>query len=275
MNTFSLFAVACISLAACGKAHDATQASAAPEKMFKAETRAEAPAGQVVSRALANRKIVRTGTITFEAEKHDILFTQVRAAVASNEGFLFSSDADLARSGRKRGTYVFKIPVERFDRIVEILSRLSGVLTVKASAEDVTMQWNDLEGRLKSAEDIRRSLLNLLQTRAGDMDSVLKVEREIHRVTDTIETLKGQLRSLEDQTTLSSLTVVIQEPQALDEIEPNLLQRTGNAFITALSILVDVILGCIMALGALIPLSLFVWLILFIIRKARKRKQAG
>ena len=162
--------------------------------MFKAETRAEAPAGQVVSRPSPPQdRPYRHHHV--RGRKHDILFTQVRLPL-SNVGFLFSSDADLAKSGRKRGTYVFKIPVERFDRIVEILSRLSGVLTVKASAEDVTMQWNDLEGRLKSAEDIRRSLLNLLQTRAGDMDSVLKVEREIHRVTDTIETLKGQLRSL-------------------------------------------------------------------------------
>ena len=268
---------------ACGKSSDMASAGQ-PEMMRQAQkldeskpmrgeglADAQPAVNQRVAKALANRKIVRTGVITFETESHDTILARVKTTVAANEGFLFASDADLAQSGRKRGTYVFKLPVDRFEKLVEDLSSIPGILTVKAGAEDVTMQWNDLEGRLKSAEDIRRSLIGILQTRAGDMEAVLKVEREIHRVTDTIETIKGQLRALDEMTTLSTLTVVIQEPQAMDSIEPGILQRTGNALVTAVNILVDVFLGLVVSLGVLLPLGGLAWIIVIIIRRIRKK----
>jgi hypothetical protein len=80
-----------------------------------------------------------------------------------------------------------------------------------ATAQDVTMQYADLKIRL----DVQLKLLaryeELLKKSTSVRDAV-EVERELSRITESIETLKGQIRYYDNQIGYSTISVSFQEP---------------------------------------------------------------
>jgi hypothetical protein len=77
------------------------------------------------------------------------------------------------------------------------------------NVRDVTEQFADLEIRLKNAEAVRERLQALL-AKAAKIEDALAVERELERITQTIEQMKGRLRLLGELIAFSTITVNFQ-----------------------------------------------------------------
>ena len=106
---------------------------------------------------------------------------------------------------------VVKIPAAQFGDVVARIERLGEVTHKNIVGEDVTDQMRDFQIRLKNAEQIRDRLAALLD-RAEKVEDALKIERELGRVTEGIELLKGQIQMIANRIAFSTLTVTFNSP---------------------------------------------------------------
>jgi hypothetical protein len=104
-----------------------------------------------------------------------------------------------------------KVPADRFAEAVTEAERLGEVTRKSIKGTDVTEEMRDLKIRLKNAEDVRARLARLLD-RADTVEEALKIEKELARLTERIELLKGKIQHLEHSVAYSTLTVHLNSP---------------------------------------------------------------
>ena len=106
---------------------------------------------------------------------------------------------------------VVKVPAAKFLEVIAAVEKLGEVTQKEVKGTDVTEQMRDLQIRLKNAEEVRKRLVVLLD-HAESVEDALKVERELERVTESIELFKGKIKALENQVAFSTLTVYLNSP---------------------------------------------------------------
>jgi Domain of unknown function (DUF4349) len=111
-----------------------------------------------------------------------------------------------------------RVPAHRFQAALASVARVGDVLHQNVNVEDVTQRYTDLTLRLKNAEAVRDQLAELLK-RAQAVKDALQVERELARVTEQIELMKGQLRMMRELIAYSTITVTFQ-PQPVEHVGP-------------------------------------------------------
>ncbi|MGI9610589.1 MAG: DUF4349 domain-containing protein, partial [Acidimicrobiia bacterium] len=104
----------------------------------------------------------------------------------------------------------FKVMPEDFAEALDRLGEIGEVRAQNVSASDVTEKIVDLESRILSAEASVDRLRQLLAD-ADAVAVVVQVETELLQRETQLETLRGQLRTLEDQVSLATIVVTLTE----------------------------------------------------------------
>jgi hypothetical protein len=112
-------------------------------------------------------------------------------------------------SQRNDAMLVVRVPAARFEAAIESIEQAGDVLGRNVQATDVSEEFRDLEIRIRNAEAMRDRLEQLLG-RANDVTAALAIERELQRLTEYIETMKGRQRFLADRISLSTITIRFQ-----------------------------------------------------------------
>jgi len=185
---------------------------------------------------------------------------------------------DVADQGYSYGSVTIKVHPLKYDETMRALRKIGRLLEENSTTEDVTQEYTDLQARLDNGEATHARYLEILATRAGTVHDVLEVEREIERVTEKVERLKGQMRYLDSRIGLSTITVHLEEPHAAVPTVYNLGKAIKNAFRVAARICIFLIQAAIVLLpfiAILIVLVLIVRLVVWYLqRRKRKAKQA-
>ncbi len=103
-------------------------------------------------------------------------------------------------------TVTVRVPAARFEDATRYVPELGRVTHKRVDAQDVTQAWADLHIRLENAEKARTRILALLD-RAQKMEEIIVLEKELRRLTEEIETMRAQLRGMDDQIAFSTITV--------------------------------------------------------------------
>ncbi|HEU4533009.1 MAG TPA: DUF4349 domain-containing protein, partial [Polyangiaceae bacterium] len=106
---------------------------------------------------------------------------------------------------RGNAQIVVRVPQARFEASVRQVEPFGEVLNRTINAQDVTDEYRDLELRLKNARTLRDRLQALL-TRAN-VDEAIKIERELGRITESIELFEGRLKGLSARIAFARLEV--------------------------------------------------------------------
>ncbi|MBN2307340.1 MAG: DUF4349 domain-containing protein [Candidatus Hydrogenedentes bacterium] len=101
---------------------------------------------------------------------------------------------------------VVKVPAAQFLTVLAGFGQLGEVTDKDVRASDITDTMRDLRIRLANAEEVRTRLVQLLE-RADKVEDAIKIEKELGRVTETIELLKGEIQALENRVAYSVITV--------------------------------------------------------------------
>ena len=104
-----------------------------------------------------------------------------------------------------------KVPAGRFDEAVNAVAKLGEVTGRAMKSADVTDTVRDYRIRLSNAENVRERLVKLLD-KCDTVEDALKVEKELARVTEEIELLKGRLQQMEHSLAFSTITVSLNSP---------------------------------------------------------------
>lgn len=167
-------------------------------------------------------------TVDTPAPKRLIIYTAnyavlVADANASIETFVGDVEAVGGYlSQRQNTTVTVRVPAEHFQALLDKLPLMGVIRHRQISSQDVTAEFNDVTLRLDTAMKSRARLTALLE-RAEKMEDILRIEKEIRRLTQEIESMKGRLRLLGDQIAYSTITVTFQKDAP--EIAPLNRQR--------------------------------------------------
>jgi hypothetical protein len=124
----------------------------------------------------------------------------------------------VAAGGRLESQYgdtvVLRVPVAKFQEVFDAVLGLGDLVTKSISAEDVTEAFLATELRLSTAK-ARRDRLVALLAQSKDEAEKLALVREIREVTEEIDRLEQQTRTLRSLADFSRITVTMEQRPAL------------------------------------------------------------
>ncbi len=128
--------------------------------------------------------------------------SNIRKKAESFNGYMKSMDAR---------SIVIKIPASKFNEMIQTIEGFGEVTLKEIKGSDVTEEMQDLTIRLKNAQELRKRFVLLLE-KTVKIEDMIKIEKELSRITGVIERLKGRIRFLENQIAYSTITVVLNSP---------------------------------------------------------------
>jgi len=245
----------------------------------------QAVAGTLTAlQAASGQKIISSAHLEIEVEqgKFQMVFDQAMMLAARYGGYLVSSDAYASgeEDSMKSGTVAVRVPSGSFAKALDDATKIGTLKKHQLSTDDVTEEYVDLEARIKNAEANVSSLLALLE-KAETVDEILYVRSVLTSAQGELESLKGRMRFLEENTSYSTISMSIYEVGA-----ETLEDEEDWGFIAALKgglrNLVKAFNAIIRGLGILIPILIVLAIIAYIIyaivraivRRNRAREQA-
>ena len=177
-----------------------------------AEATGDGSAGAALAMSTASipadygRDVIYRATISVQAPDVAAATRDAVAIVQGLGGIVFGQE--IRTRPAPSSVITFKVLPQDFSTALERLAGVGELVDQQISADDVTERIVDFESRIITAEASVLRLRKFLEE-ATDLENVALLERELlNRETD-LETLRGQLRTLEDQVGLATITLTI------------------------------------------------------------------
>lgn len=164
------------------------------------------------------RDIIFTAELTVAVNDVAAAGDEATREIQSLGGFLFGQRT----SGvpEPRSTLTFKVQPEDFQIALDRLGSIGELRTQNVSANDVTERIVDLESRIEtSAASVDR--LRALLSEATDIKAIVELESELLTRETELESLRGSLRTLQDQVALATIVLTLTEAASQPAIDVN------------------------------------------------------
>lgn len=260
-----------------GEAYDSAQKSA--ESVTTQNTAAPV--------AEPDRMIIRTQTLRLEvkstpeavkglrslAEKHAAVVTDLQVA-SENDGYVYRYDqygALVGDGSALRGWVTIRVPAEALSAFVKDAEALGTVKYQAEGSEDVTQQHVDLAARLDNLRAEEQRLRGFFDA-AKNVQEMLAIETELNRIRGEIESLDAQVKYLERQAAMATVTVELVEKQPVvrpDGDSWGFKEAITTGFRGAAAVINFVIAFAI----ATLPLWVVALVVFLIIRTVLKRRR--
>lgn len=226
----------------------------------------------------AERKIIRNAELNMEVNSPADVQRKITSIAESHGGFVVSSDAKQRDSEDQAKpemtvTIVVRIPWQQFNAVVgEISSTATHIRANKTTGQDVTEEYLDLEARIKNKKALEAQFVEIMK-QARTVSDALEVQGQLSEVRTEIDRLEGRRHYLENQSSLSTITAMLQTPTPLVSTSGffyNVKKALGNGVDIAASIT----LFLIQAALALLPVFVLIFLpIGLLVRYLLRRKR--
>jgi len=210
-------------------------------------------------------KIIKTGTLELVVDDVDVAAEQVENVASTNEGYVERTEVYERTDGTRYASITLRIPVENFSSALEGIKGYALVVErEQVSADDVTEDYVDILARLNNAKAQETRYLAILE-QAETVEDILNVERELTYTRELIERYQGQINYLDSQTSLSTITVVLEEEPVVEiagkEFRPGTTVKLAAATLVAFGQwLVNAIIWLVIFGGGVgIPVALIIW----------------
>jgi Flp pilus assembly protein TadB len=133
----------------------------------------------------------------------------------------------------------------------------------------------DLEARIRSKQALEAQFLEIMK-QARSVTDALEVQRQLSEVRGEIERLEGRRRFLENQSSLSTITVTLQPSQPLVNTS-GFFYKVKRAFGSGVDIAASITLFLVQFIVAIIPVVVLIflpiWLLLrYLLRRLRRAR---
>jgi hypothetical protein len=222
---------------------------------------AEVPDAPPVSRVIRTAELA----IVIPRDAFDERFGEAVDVAEAQGGFVADS-----RSRSRAGSLTVRVPAANFDETLHALRALGTVEVESVHGEDVTADYVDLHANLRIARARREVLLGLMAD-AVSIEQTIRVQNALDETQLRIEQLQGQLRLLDDRTSLATIGLRLREQGVEPESEvekasiPNAFERAAAGF-------VGVIAAIVIGLGYLLPLLALGLLVWFVVVRVQRRR---
>ncbi len=212
------------------------------------------------------KKIIKTGTLEFETYDIDKTRNHIIKVVKANDAYI-SYDHQRKNEDRIIQRVVIRVPAEKFNNLVrEISNNIDNLDSRNISVKDVTEQFIDLETRLNTKKKLEKRYLDLLE-RAGNVKDILEIEREVGKLREIIESTERRLKYLQNQVSLSTLTIKFYYRTASLKILS--LRKMKSAFVNGWNNFLEFLIGAL----NIWPFIIIIVIVFFLIRRMRRNKR--
>lgn len=184
----------------------------------KTSTEAPTPEGYTTSKGTQTSapdplgaKIVRTGSLQLEVKRGTFgdAVADLTSTATGVGGFVSASETSQLGDDPS-GTITLRVPARQFDRLLSQIAKLGKVTAVTTGSQDVTGEYTDTAARIKALQD-ERDQISLVLSKAESIPDILAVRDRMSAVQSELEQLQGRKQVLDDQTSLSTITVSLSE----------------------------------------------------------------
>ncbi len=187
MKSIYLFLIAAITLVSC--------TTTEPRRKFKSNGSRDDFGHE------ETRKVIYDASIHMDVKNIDSAIADAREIAKKHEGYTQSIET---------GSTTLRIKQSRLNEALSELSKLGKITWKNIKADDVTDTYTDFQIRLDNAEKTRKRYLELLN-KATTVDEILKIEKELERLNESIDLIKGKMNRIDHLSNFSTITVSFQE----------------------------------------------------------------
>lgn len=235
------------------------------------------------------RKLIRTVSMNVETTEFDALITSIQENVSRLKGYIQQSDisgnsiTEQGRSSGRYGSMTIRIPADSLNDFVTQVEADGNVTYKSENVSDVTLQYSDVESRLKTLRTEQERLWELLAI-ADTTEAIIALEERLTEVTIEIESSESRLRYLDNSVTYSTVTLSIDEVDTESPTQPeNIFQQIRRGFSQNLSSLLSFLSAAVIGILSGSPTLIFILLMALLIwllfkklpvkiRRERKKK---
>ena len=213
-------------------------------------------------------RVIRTAEISLVVprDSFDQRFGAAVDAAESNGGYVQDS-----RTRDRAGDLTIRVPAERFDEALRAMREIGTVEVESIRGRDVTAEYVDLRARLRIGKSRREVLLRLMN-KAVSIEQTIRVQNALDETQLGIEQIQGQLRLLDDRTSLATISLSLREQGVNADVEtasiPNAFERSVAGF-------VGVVAAIVIGLGYLLPIVLIGLACWFVWMRVQRRRQSA
>lgn len=250
---------------------------------FSATTAPAAPGDQLTV-AQHDRKIIKNADISLEVQDFKNQFDEVQRMAEEAGGYVESSRSYVrkyaAAEGEREfmeGEAVIRVPSTEFGSCLDRIAALGKVTNRSTYGSDITLQYMDIETRLKSKQVQQERLIEIL-SKAERVEDILNIENELSRVRTEIESLGTQLRGWDNLVQYSTIRVFMTEVDPKDtkvsvlKVD-NIWDRMRRGFIRTTNAIMDMIEMVIVGIGYALPVAILAGIAYLAWRKIRVSKK--
>jgi len=214
MKTVLLFLMFLFSFSSCKKAEEAESLDMkisdvklpAKEEEASANESYALDAPQENTDKKLEQKIIKTGNLRFETNDLEATYTQIQVAVKSHNAII-QNDTEGKNYESIFKNITVRVPSKNFDAFLSDISKgVSYFDNKEISSQDVTEEYIDIDARLKAKKVLESRYLELLK-KANKVTEILEIEKQLSAIREEIEAKEGQLRYMQSQISMSTITI--------------------------------------------------------------------
>lgn len=233
------------------------------------ETKTESPV------AATARMIIHQASLSVNVKELAKAQSNIEKKVELYGGYIVESNVYQEDEQSSSGKMIVRIPEKNFEKFLsDAEGEAAEVLERNVTGQDVTEQYVDLESRVKSKRAVEERLLDFM-SKAQKTEDLLKISADLAKVQEEIEVMVGKMKYLENQTSFSTIELLMVENRVIvPEIESkelNTWEKTKkqlatstNSLLAAGSALVVFFIG---NLPVLLILGVIGYLVYWIIKR--------
>ncbi|MDR2743114.1 MAG: DUF4349 domain-containing protein [Treponema sp.] len=171
------------------------------------------------------RVLVRNAEIRIRVNSLEAAEKAVAAALEQHQGYAaYSNVYDNSRH------YTLKVPAASYDSVLTGVSGIGKVLSRSERVEDATIQFYDLESRLRTKEELLKTFQSYLG-QAKTIDEIMTVEKRIAELQQEIEWTGSQLSGLAHLVNYATIDIELLGPVSdSSSYRPGIDERIGELF---------------------------------------------
>lgn len=242
-----------------------------------------------------SQKLIKTVSMDMETKEFDTLMENIRSKVEELGGYIENSEVSgssyYSVYESRYAWMTLRIPADKLDGFVNIVSGLGNVTSKNESVQDITLQYVDVESHKKALETEQERLLQLLE-QAESMEDIIAIESRLSEVRYELQSYGSTLRTFDNQVSYSTVnlnirevervTPVVEEQTFLEEIQYRLSdnlydirQGTRSFAIWFVSSLPYLLIWAAVIAVLVLLVRKFVWKKPFLGKRKKKTDESG
>ena len=247
------------------------------EKEESATAEVEEKSEEEPSKANDRRMIIHNAVIRTNVKELAKAQSNIEQKVKEYGGYIVESNVYEEDDQTSNGHMIVRIPEKHFETFLsDAEGEASKVLERNVTGQDVTEQYVDLTSRLKSKRVVEERLLTFMKG-AEKTEDLLKISSDLATVQEEIEVIVGKMKYLENQSSFSTIELMMIENRVIipgiENNDLNTWEKTKKQLVTSTNALLAGGSAIVVFFIGNLPVFLILGVIAFAVHWIIKRKR--